>query len=107
MDVGIPRGYNPDTVAQGWPATTTKTHIRQGLTERVSEGIRTPDPRDHPASSDNDLQSIRNQGGAESGAVGAPDRPTDPDLQHLITAWPDLPDAVKAGITAMVQATTR
>ena len=30
-----------------------------------------------------------------------------PDLQHLITAWPDLPDAVKAGITAMVQATTR
>ena len=45
--------------------------------------------------------------GAESGAVGAPDRPTDPDLQHLITAWPDLPDAVRAGITAMVQATAR
>ena len=32
---------------------------------------------------------------------------TDVALQHLITAWPDLPDAVKAGITAMVQATTR
>ena len=31
----------------------------------------------------------------------------DPDLQHLITAWPDLPGAVKAGITAMVQATAR
>jgi hypothetical protein len=30
-----------------------------------------------------------------------------PDLQHLVTAWPDLPDAMKAGITAMVQATTR
>ena len=30
-----------------------------------------------------------------------------PDLQHLITAWLDLPDAVRAGITAMVQATTR
>ena len=30
-----------------------------------------------------------------------------PDLQHLITAWPDLPDAVRVGITAMVQATTR
>ena len=30
-----------------------------------------------------------------------------PDLQHLITAWPDLPGAVKAGIKAMVQATTR
>ena len=52
-------------------------------------------------------QSLCTEGGAESGAVGAPDRPTDPDLQHLITAWPDLPDAVKAGITAMVQATTR
>ena len=31
----------------------------------------------------------------------------DPDLQHLITAWPDLPGAVRVGITAMVQATTR
>jgi hypothetical protein len=30
-----------------------------------------------------------------------------PDLQHLITAWPDLPGALRAGITAMVQATTR
>ena len=49
-----------------------------------------------------------------SESVSANDRSRDsrstriaPDLQHLITAWPDLTDAVKAGIKAMVQATAR
>ena len=43
-----------------------------------------------------------------SACTSSPDSvQTDVALQHLITAWPDLPDAVKAGITAMVQATTR
>ena len=30
-------------------------------------------------------------------------RQIDPDLDAVIDAWPDLPDAIKAGITAMVQ----
>ena len=30
--------------------------------------------------------------------------PTDPDLTSLIAAWPTLPPALKAGITAMVKA---
>jgi hypothetical protein len=29
---------------------------------------------------------------------------TDPDLTKLISAWPALPDALKAGIVAMVKA---
>ena len=33
-------------------------------------------------------------------------RPTDPDLRHLIDAWPTLPAAVKAGIVAMVKTAT-
>ncbi len=28
----------------------------------------------------------------------------DPDLQHLIDAWPALPEAIRAGIVAMVNA---
>jgi len=28
---------------------------------------------------------------------------SDPDLQHLIDCWPDLPEAIKAGIVAMVE----
>ena len=31
---------------------------------------------------------------------------TDPDLESLISAWDDLPDAVRAGIIAMVEAAT-
>ena len=31
---------------------------------------------------------------------------TDPELESLISAWDDLPDAVRAGIIAMVKAAT-
>jgi hypothetical protein len=31
-------------------------------------------------------------------------RKTDPDLVAVIAAWPDLPEALKAGIVAMVRA---
>ena len=44
-------------------------------------------------------------GGAESGAVDADCSPIDPDLQSIIERWHDLPEAIKAGILAMVQAT--
>ncbi len=40
-------------------------------------------------------------GGAKSGAVGAL---IDTDLQAVVAAWPALPDAVKAGILAMIRA---
>jgi len=31
--------------------------------------------------------------------------PTDPDLAAVVAAWPELPEAIKAGIVAMVKAT--
>jgi hypothetical protein len=30
--------------------------------------------------------------------------PSDPDLHEIISAWPSLPEAIKAGIIAMVKA---
>jgi hypothetical protein len=32
------------------------------------------------------------------------DAPKDPDLAAVVEAWPDLPEALKAGIVAMVKA---
>ena len=32
---------------------------------------------------------------------------TDPDLAAVVAAWPDLPEAIKAGILAMVKASKR
>ena len=48
--------------------------------------------------------SKANQGGAESGAVDTEKAPIDPDLARLINAWPNLPEAIRAGIVAMVNA---
>jgi len=41
---------------------------------------------------------------AESGAVGARIDEIVPDLQAILVSWPTLPEAVKAGIVAMIQA---
>jgi hypothetical protein len=45
------------------------------------------------------------QSGAESGALGAREAPLDPELAVVVDAWPALPDAIKAGILALVRAT--
>ena len=42
-------------------------------------------------------------GGAESGAVGAENGPIDADLRSVINAWPDLPEAVKAAVSRLVE----
>ncbi|MCC6427501.1 MAG: hypothetical protein IT435_11845 [Phycisphaerales bacterium] len=54
---------------------------------------------------------VSDSGGSKSGNKGGgfgpptpPAKPTDPDLAAVIAAWPSLPAAVRAGITAMVKA---
>jgi len=42
--------------------------------------------------------------GADAGAVETKTGRFSPDLQALIDAWPALPDAIRAGIVAMVKA---
>jgi hypothetical protein len=48
-----------------------------------------------------------NQGGAESGAVGANSGPIDPDLAAVIHAWPTLPEATRRQIAGVVKAARR
>lgn len=50
------------------------------------------------------LRSQGNSGGAESGAFSDDSPEIDPELAKVMGAWPDLPDAIKAGILAMVKA---
>lgn len=47
---------------------------------------------------------VSESGGAQSGAPAAQSTVQDRDLQQLIDAWPTLPEAVRAGIAAMVKA---
>jgi len=47
---------------------------------------------------------VASSGAAESGAVGAVTESLDPRLRDLTKLWSNLPEVVKAGITAMVRA---
>ena len=49
-------------------------------------------------------QGVSLPGGAKSGALADNSGPADSELAQLITAWPSLPEAIKAGIMAMVKA---
>ena len=44
------------------------------------------------------------QGGAECGALDARKSDLPPDLEAVVEAWPRLPDAIRAGILAMIRA---
>jgi len=45
------------------------------------------------------------EGGAESGALIAGSLSLDPQLAQIVEAWPKLPEAVRVGILALVDAT--
>jgi len=60
-----------------------------------------------PAPKTSRKQGVADESGAESsaesGALDAENGLKDPDLGAIIDAWPGLPDAIKAGILAMVR----
>jgi hypothetical protein len=47
--------------------------------------------------------ALFSEGGAESGALAT----IDPALASLMNAWPELPEAIRTGILAMVKAAAR
>jgi len=57
--------------------------------------------------SDDDNRGLRNpasEGRAQNGALSDDSPPLDADFAAIVRAWPTLPEAVKAGIVAMVEA---
>jgi hypothetical protein len=47
---------------------------------------------------------ISEESGTESGTVGAPKPLEDPDLALITNRWPDLPEATRSAIVAIVKA---
>ena len=62
------------------------------------------EPADVSGDNTGRLHTSPDSGGAESGAESPNSGQFDVDLQRVIDAWPALPQAVKAGVLAMVQA---
>ena len=70
---------------------------RKSLSDSGEGGIRTP--------SEISTKNVDfGQGGAESGALTPESTSIDPALATIIDAWPMLPEAIRAGILALVRA---
>ena len=61
-----------------------------GLAPQRTDGTRVTEPAPSPET----------KYGTKTDAETAPD---DPDLRSVVDAWPNLPEAIRAGIVAMVQ----
>jgi hypothetical protein len=87
-------GSSPSPVIhEGTRQNTSKPAISLGLHQpQPDSGLRTEPPESEPV----------RLPGATRGATGL--IPDDPDLAAVVDAWPVLPEAIKAGILAMVRA---
>jgi hypothetical protein len=78
---------------RGYLAISPRLFLGKGIPPRGLE----------PSANIHGKVSISDLGGAKSGAVYSNLEPIDPDLQRLINAWPDLPEAIRVGVLAMVR----
>ena len=88
-------------------SSLTKPNSRGGIRTRTRETphrILSQDGDCPKTSNAEDLRQTQSGCAAPGAAVGAENAPIDPDLQSIIERWPELPDAVKADIVAMVRA---
>ena len=72
--------------------------------EPATPSLQSYKPIDVTPCNSNDLQTDPDCSAAKSLALSAIPTPKDPDLAALVSAWPKLPAALKAGIVAMVKA---
>jgi len=73
---------------------------------RVSEGTRTPDSQIHNLEHTGQ-NSSNSRHSEEDQPLLTPclhKTPTDPDLAEVVAAWTQLPEAIKAGVLALVRA---
>ena len=76
----------------------------QALVCATVQNVRSEEEGFEPPQDSPEKTTVSEQGGAQSGAHAAPTAVSDSDLGALISAWPELPEAVRAGIVAMVKA---
>jgi hypothetical protein len=92
---------------------------RSGKSTEMAEAARTPENAEKNAvfqgnpSGEDGIRTPReisektvgpSESGARSGALAMQSGPIDPDLASVIDAWPTLPEAIRAGILAMIRA---
>ena len=89
-----------DTAQEQWPISNGRGGSRT-RTSPSGQGILSPQPlrRNSCQHTTYDRAKI------DSAEYSAPDDRIDPDLAAVIDAWPSLPEAIKAGIVAMIEAT--
>ena len=97
----LPRGGHHAYVALRVPSVTGESPPPS----RTSMGRTGLEPVDATGDSDRHLRKQGQGGGAGSGAESADSVHFGPDLQRVIDAWPRLPEAVRAGVLAMITAT--
>jgi hypothetical protein len=73
--------------------------LRQRLSKVPAQGL------EQPENSSEKARAPR-AGGAESGAVHNQHPAADTNLATVVEAWPRLPEAIRAGILAMVRSST-
>jgi hypothetical protein len=90
--------YCPPFAIKAWTIRRCEKLQNRARRQSGDDRIRTPPENDSNSSGSG-------EGGAKSGALGAPEAAFDPELAAIVVAWPALPAAIKAGIMAMVRAT--
>jgi len=92
-------GCTSESVQDGLGSPSYISKFLAGVIKGGWGGTRTtPEYPEKPA--------ISSQSGAESGALDVQNAEIDPRLVAIIDAWPALPEALKAGILAMVRTAT-
>jgi len=70
----------------------------------AENGKRIPPTGLEPPPQNTRKQAVSEAGGAKSGALSTNLIPVDSDQQRILDAWPTLPEPLRAGILAMIEA---
>jgi hypothetical protein len=95
----------PQQISQS-TAAPPSTNNRPPALEKVPR-LGVEQQRGSPQETNNSKGRGADSGATESNAARSSNDQPDTELASLIDAWPELPDAIRAGIVAIVQATIK